>query len=220
MDPSSNLVTWLTGPSLISASLLCLSLAWAAWTKWVSRSFESGLLIDVSVSTKQLTQQGTHLVHLTTTLTNCGHRKLEAPELLTREILENSGAGWIDYVGDLQIRRINPALPVGSYAEFWDNAATSAVTPEHISILDEYERVRLIDGRRMSTINFFMEPGEACKLSTTLVLDGGEYLAKVVVLGDRQPEEFWSQIVWFSVPGGTVTLPPSNGRCANRDEED
>jgi hypothetical protein len=187
-----------------------------AWKNWILRSFESGLLIEVGAATRKIGPDR-HLVHLTTTLTNCGHRRLRAPKTLTREASERSGSEWILHVGDLQIRQINPNLPAGMYAEFWDDSATSTVA--HLSILDEYERLENINGQMTSTIDFFMEPGEMCKVGTTLVLARGDYLAKVVVLGDRQPLEFWSQIVAFSVPGGTTDQAPGTGPRASAEDD-
>jgi hypothetical protein len=64
----------------------------------------------------------------------------------------------------------------------------------HVPLLHEYE----LDGKG---IEFFMEPGEECRVGVPLLLEPGHFLAKIVIVGERAgASEYWSRIVHIEAP--------------------
>ena len=173
----------------ITSFALLIGGAWTLYQFVLKRAFESALRIDVTVATA--THGPHHVVHLTVGFENAGHRRLfVVPD--TVDSFDDS----VRFPADLEIRQITATRP--QLIDWWHPTGGWAVVagvPNHISLLDEYQLGE--DG----PVDFFMEPGETCRTTKSVVLPNGSYLAKVVFVGTRtDSSEYWSRIVAFNVP--------------------
>jgi hypothetical protein len=170
---------------------------WVLYQFVLRRSFESALEIEVDVTTSPDAVADRFVVFVDVRIKNIGNRRLTALPNLTGEKIEDFEHS-VEHPGDLQIARIETGSGE-AFAGWYKGLTTGALTllpelPAHIHLLYEYTRA---DKRT----DFFMEPGEACGLGNALMLPKGNYVAKAVFVGSRtEASEFWSRVVYFSVP--------------------
>ena len=183
-------------PALTALGIL-VGASWTLYQFVLRRSFETALSIDYVIDTRPIGDK--FVVSLQVVLANIGNRRITAPGMLKAEEVadyENS----VLYPCDLQIRTIVGPVDTPRFAGWWstENQLLFAVPgiPEHISVLYEYTTAD-------RKVDFFMEPGEKYNLGHVFVFPAGHYVAKVVFVGDRATAaEFWSRIIYFSVPTG------------------
>jgi hypothetical protein len=188
---------------LATALLIVVGGGWALYQFVLRRSFESAL--DIGVETRSTPYEAVHLLSVEVTLENRGHRRLRAPACLTPSQIRDYRES-IAFPADLQIKMICAPVRPG-FVGWWTPSATTVTgIPEHLSLLREYVR----EG---DAVDFFLEPGERCHLGLTFVVPRGDFLIKVVFVGDRpRGSEYWSRIVCASVPpaGGASTRRPGS----------
>jgi hypothetical protein len=167
---------------------------WTLYQFLLKGTFETSLSMDISVETQ--VRDGLHVVYLQVTLGNVGGRRITAPPVLTEAQIEDYEAS-VKYPCDLQLKYLSGEIAQSQYVGWWSNQgrlADVSGVPTHISVLYEYTRSD-------HAVDFFLEPGEKYVLGHVFVLPAGNYLAKLVFVGERTTAaEYWSRIVAFTVP--------------------
>lgn len=169
----------------------------AVWTLYLfllRGSFETSLSIDISVDTQA--RGGQFVVFLEITLQNVGGRRITAPPALSEKQIEDYEDS-VKYPCDLQLRAIDSSFSGPQFVGWWSRRGlliNIQNIPQHVSALYEYTRSD-------HAVDFFMEPGEKYVLGHIFVLPPGNYVAKVVFVGERATAaEYWSRIICFGVP--------------------
>lgn len=171
-----------------------LSAVWTFYLFLLRGSFETSLAMDLSVDAQPRDSQ--FVVYLQVKLSNIGGRRITAPPTLSSEQIKDYEHSVI-FPCDLELRVLNGTISTPCFVGWWSKRAplkNIEGIPTHISVLYEYTRAD-------EKVDFFMEPGESYVLGHVLVLPAGNYVAKLVFVGQRATAaEYWSRIFSFSVP--------------------
>ena len=195
---------------------ILLGISGAVYQFVLRNTFESALLIDVTVSTHDC-HAARFATNVEVRFKNIGNRRITAPAELSLSEIEKDYEGSILYPADLSIRRVQaqttgempdqshtaaevvtwyPAAPPSQPLRAGVNCppTTLKAVCDPVSLLADYSKA---DGK----IEFFMEPGEEYCFSNLILLPPGDYLAKIVFVGTRAgASEYWSRIAYFCVP--------------------
>jgi hypothetical protein len=171
---------------------------------WTYQNFVSGrepnahLLMDATatVKTNIPTLGDRRLVFLDIFLNNIGKRRIDAIRVSTNELAYCDSGESLKYSCGVQIRKILTSMIQTNQDVDWFNYTNLLECPPglapEIDLLGECE---MADG----TPDFWIEPSDQCHLGHTVVLDKGDYLLKVHLIGKNPSDDFWSRIVYLQV---------------------
>jgi hypothetical protein len=186
---------------------------WALKLYWSQRTSEAA--IEIECATASVPSGTEYLVFFDVSLTNKGHTVFRAKPN-GAEPAYHDQIETLKHSVSLQIRQIRPPKTPEELRElsWFDEKHVVKIdgVPE-INLLTEYE-----DPKHGNKIDFWMEPGEVYHLGIPVLLPTGVYLGKITVIGTGGDDNFWSRVIFISVPdagsktkGKPESAPPAQG---------
>lgn len=195
---SPNCATYITAYSSLLTGIAAALLAyWAIKTYFSSREHETKLSIDFDQ--KDFILNGTDRVYLDIILKNEGMVAIHTKKRFikgsdgkakTIDFTSEDEIETILYSVELQIKKIKNS----NLTYDWYDKNQYDPIHEHINLLKDLEIPS--DYKHPA---FFIEPKETYHFGCWLQLDKGLYEAKVIVIGVKQPDDFWHRKFPFEV---------------------
>lgn len=164
---------------------------WAFFRLRRERTYEPALKIQLEIEPIEGESKFTFLV---VTLTNQGRAKLAANQADGTGPVYGDKNETIHHSCNLEIRKVDATAPAAVSAIDWYDSKLLSPAIADINLLREYQNP---DTRH---VEFWLEPGEVCRLGSLVCLEPGLYLAKVVFLGRDVTEDYWSQVSCIRIP--------------------
>jgi hypothetical protein len=178
--------------NLIEAGALLVG-AWWAYTRFVANR-ENETALEISCTTRTTPYRGSDsLVAIEISLVNKGKVRVSAKRKINPAYMTDDEV--LRFSGDLLVRAIPAQQTAPTTVDWFPTLGSRSPEPTDIEIdlFDEYMDDKQTD--------FWLEPGETTHIGKALILPAGHYHAMVTFIGDRNDQEFWRRLFYFSVPG-------------------
>jgi hypothetical protein len=178
--------------SFIISITAFVGVLWAIYRLVLERINQTALLIGIVI--RDAEKPANPLTLINVTFKNISKVKLEA-----KYKKDSNGYTFIDHQDML---KFSSCIQVKKIT--WDESVEPSVLDWHTSSLlssvMNLSEINLLQGylsKDGTKTDFWMEPGEEVNLLCPVNLLPGDYLVKVIFVGNKRDADYWSQVVYF-----------------------
>jgi hypothetical protein len=173
--------------------LAAIFLAYWAWRKYF-RERENETKLSIQIEIKTFANASNKQVYISVVLTNKGNVEIRSLNRFKQKdsICYKDNVEIIKYPVSLQVKKVKTT-----------QSASNWFDPNHYEPIDGLEEINLLSDletpEKPNDPSFYLEPKDDYNLGCWLKLEEGFYEAKLIFIGEKLPDEFWTKRFPFEI---------------------